>query len=132
MSLGGSAGTPEHVLIEAADGVRLAARVVSGPERADAAVVLLPGFWRRADSPRIRELAALLARRHPVLTLDFRGHGLSSGRFTFGRLEHLDVEAALAFAASRGVRRVALVGTSMGGAALLAALGRPGAPPLPS
>ncbi len=107
----------------AADGTRLSATWTGGGA-ADAGVLLLPGFWRRAASPRMHDLAREFARRFPVLTLDFRGHGLSRGRFTFGRSEHLDVEAALAEMARRGVRRVVLVGLSMGGAAAIVTLGR--------
>ena len=76
----------------AADGVRLSA-LLDQPERAGSAgVLLLPGFWRRAESVRLRWLAQELARRWPVITLDFRGHGRSGGAFTFGVREHLDVD----------------------------------------
>jgi len=113
--------------LHAEDGTRLSA-LLDGPERVTpAAALVLPGFWRRAASPRIRWLALELARRFTTLTLDFRGHGESEGRFTFGRLEHLDVEAALAALARDGVQRVAVVGLSMGGAAGVVSLssGRP-------
>lgn len=117
----------ESLRITARDGVALHAAWDEGPP-GDAAVLVLPGYWRRAESPRIRLLAQDLARRFPVVTLDFRGHGRSSGSFTFGRLEHLDVLAALELMARRGVRRVALVGLSMGGASALVTLGSGGAP----
>ena len=114
----------ERLELRSADGLRLSA-ILDRPERAGSAgssfVLLLPGFWRRAESTRIRWLALEFARRWPVITLDFRGHGESQGAFTFGQLEHLDVEAALAAARERGLNRVALVGLSMGGAAIPAA-----------
>jgi dienelactone hydrolase len=116
-----------RLALRAEDGTRLSA-FLDGPERVTpAAALVLPGFWRRAASPRIRWLALELARRFTTLTLDFRGHGESEGRFTFGRLEHLDVEAALDALAREGVERVAVVGLSMGGAAGVVALssGRP-------
>lgn len=112
----------------AGDGTRLSAAWDAPDAAGDSGVLLLPGYWRRAESPRIRELALDLARRFPVLTLDFRGHGRSGGTFTFGRLEHLDVEAALGELARRGVRRAVIVGMSMGGAATLVTLGRQSAP----
>lgn len=121
----------ERVFFRADDGIALSA-LVEGPQRSglagrpqqgSSAVLLLPGFWRRAESRRIRWLSQQLARRYVVYTLDFRGHGRSSGSFTFGRLEHLDVEALMRFARSRGVERVALVGLSMGAASIATTLG---------
>lgn len=111
----------------ASDGTRLSATWDAPATPGDSGVLILPGFWRRAESPRIRELALELARRFPVLTLDFRGHGLSRGSFTFGCCEHLDVEASFEEMARRGIRRAAVVGLSMGGSAGIVTLGR-GAP----
>ena len=125
------ASEPHRISLVAADGTPLSIVRTPAAGEPDAAVVLLPGFWRRAESPRMARLAAMLARRWSVLTLDFRGHGASSGRFTFGRLEHHDVDAVLAWAASQGIRRVVLVGASMGGAAVVTTLGRPDATPQP-
>jgi pimeloyl-ACP methyl ester carboxylesterase len=111
--------TPLSALVESPDRPEHAGRPAPG----SSAVLLLPGFWRRAESERIRWLSQQLARRFSVYTLDFRGHGRSSGSFTFGRLEHLDVEALMRFARSRGVERVALVGMSMGAASIATTLG---------
>jgi len=56
-----------------------------------------------------------------VLAPDFQAHGESPGRhITFGALESLDAEAALAFLRSRAPgERVGIIGVSMGGAATL-------------
>src|SRR6185369_9214559 len=118
---------PRRLVLRAEDGTRLSA-LLDGPERVTpAAALVLPGLWRRAASPRIRWLALELARRFTTMTLDFRGHGESEGRFTFGQIEHLDVEAAMEALAREGVERVAVVGLSMGGAAGVVTLssGRP-------
>ena len=59
-----------------------------------------------------------------ILAPDFQAHGESPGRhITFGALESLDAEAALAFlrAAAPG-ERVGIIGVSMGGAATLVGL----------
>jgi len=62
-----------------------------------------------------------------VLFFDFRGHGRSPGRLvTFGCLERQDVEGAVEFLASRGIRRIGLLGFSYGGMAAM-----PGAPLCP-
>ena len=58
-----------------------------------------------------------------VLGIDFRGHGNSdAGPSTFGMLEAEDIAGALAWLGERGIRRVALFGTSMGGMAAITAV----------
>jgi len=56
-----------------------------------------------------------------ILAPDFQAHGESPGRhITFGELESLDAEAALAFLRSAAPgERVGVIGVSMGGAAML-------------
>ena len=57
-----------------------------------------------------------------VLQFDWRGHGIShGGRVTLGLRERLDLLAALDFLQARGVRRIGLLGFSMGGAVALRA-----------
>ena len=88
---------------------------------ADAAVLLVHGFGASAAKPAYAALARALSRTAPVLSLDLRGHGASGGACTFGDGEVLDVEAAVAWLAAVGHRRVVAVGASMGGAAVLGA-----------
>ena len=56
-----------------------------------------------------------------VLLFDFQAHGESTGkRITFGHLEALDAEAAVAFARHRlPGEKIGAIGTSLGGAAAL-------------
>jgi uncharacterized protein len=103
-------------------GERLAVRFAA-PERAAPLVVLyLHGFGssqagEKAELFRARALAAGWA----FCSFDFRGHGASKGRLrdlTMTRnLE--DVAAVRAWLAERGQGRIALFGSSMGGAAAL-------------
>jgi pimeloyl-ACP methyl ester carboxylesterase len=67
-----------------------------------------------------------LATRYDVLAIDVRGHGDSPGRFTWGREEWKQVDAAARFLAAPG-RGVAAVGFSYGGYHLVRASAR-GAP----
>lgn len=86
------------------------------------AVLLLHGY-SGSVAPDIVEFGPFLRRTASVLGLDFRGHGGSDdGPTTFGLLETEDVAGALAWLGERGVRRVALVGSSMGGITALAAV----------
>ncbi len=119
----------EVVRLRARDGVRLAARwlpvqpAVEDPWRADPheAILLLHGYTG-SIAPDLIEFAPFLRRTAGVLGLDFRGHGGSAdGPTTFGLQEVEDVAGALAWLGERGVTRVALVGSSMGGIAAIAA-----------
>jgi pimeloyl-ACP methyl ester carboxylesterase len=120
-------------VLRTADGVRLAARWWVPPATVDApahhgasangrhgvAIVLVHGFGGSKDEPGLRLVATHLAGRgHPVLTYDGRGHGGSEGQCTLGDLERLDVDAAVG-AAGELADRVVLIGTSMGGVAVL-------------
>jgi pimeloyl-ACP methyl ester carboxylesterase len=84
-------------------------------------VLLLHGY-NGSVAPDLVELGPVLRRTAGVLGLDFRGHGDSDeGPTTFGLLEVEDVAGALAWLGQRGVTRVALVGSSMGGITAIAA-----------
>jgi fermentation-respiration switch protein FrsA (DUF1100 family) len=111
----------EVVRLRSRDGLRLAGRWL--PMESDEAwladphesILLLHGY-SGSVAPDLVEYGPFLRRTAAVLGLDFRGHGDSDdGPTTFGMLEVEDVAGALAWFGDRGITRVALVGTSMGG-----------------
>ncbi len=121
----------EIIRFRSRDGVRLAGRWLPA-SRGDAgadwtpdpreAVLLLHGY-SGSIAPDLVEYAPFLRRTAGVLGIDFRGHGDSDdGPTTFGMLEVEDVAGALEWLGERGITRVALVGTSMGGMTALAAV----------
>ena len=121
----------EVVRLRARDGLRLAARWLPAQD-ADAddewtadpheAILLLHGY-SGSIAPDLVEYAPFLRRTAGVLGLDFRGHGGSDdGPSTFGLLETEDIAGALAWFGERGITRVAMLGTSMGGIAAIAAV----------
>lgn len=128
----------EIVRLQARDGLRLAARWLprdpigdttpkmtgDGPWVADPheAILLLHGY-SGSIAPDLVEYGPFLRATAGVLGLDFRGHGESAdGPSTFGLLEVEDIAGALAWLGERGIRRVALFGTSMGGISAIAAV----------
>jgi pimeloyl-ACP methyl ester carboxylesterase len=128
----------EIVRLRARDGLRLTGRWLpadSGPQSSVAggggmpgqpdpyeAILLLHG-WTGSVAPDLVELGPSLRRTAGVLGLDFRGHGGSDDApTTFGLHEIEDVAGALAWLGERGIRRVALVGSSMGGVVAIAAI----------
>jgi pimeloyl-ACP methyl ester carboxylesterase len=119
----------EVLRLRARDGVRLAGRwlpVETGdptwtPDPHEA-IVLLHGYTG-SIAPDLVEYGPYLRRTAGVLGLDFRGHGGSDGGpSTFGLLETEDIAGALDWLGERGITRVALMGTSMGGIAAIAAV----------
>jgi pimeloyl-ACP methyl ester carboxylesterase len=86
------------------------------------AILLLHG-WSGSVAPDLVEYGPFLRRTAGVLGLDFRGHGESDDApTTFGLHEVEDVAGALAWLGERGITRVALFGTSMGGITGLASI----------
>ena len=110
-----------ETVLDAGDGVRVA--LSSWTRARSTAVIVAPGFFRSRISPMLVRLAEHLAARHDVYCFDFRGHGTSSGRYTFGRHETRDFGAVLDHVHRRGHARVAVVGFSMGGTVAVRALG---------
>ncbi|MEW6554406.1 MAG: alpha/beta fold hydrolase [Actinomycetota bacterium] len=95
------------------DGMQLhCMRMGREPRRA---VVLCHGF---GGNKNIRDFVALaqdLSQLYTVYCFDFRGHGLSPGRSTFGYLETGDLAAVIEMARNDGNHAIATVGFSMGG-----------------
>jgi pimeloyl-ACP methyl ester carboxylesterase len=120
------------VRLRARDGLRLSARWLpverskggKGAWKSDPheAILLLHGY-SGSIAPDLVEYGPFLRRTAGVLGLDFRGHGESDdGPSTFGLLEVEDIAGALAWLGERGITRVALFGTSMGGISAIAAV----------
>ena len=116
----------EPVSIVTHAGLTLTGWLVPAARETTTAVIVMHGF----SGHRLPELAAFvpwLAERHHVLQFDFRGHGESDPSVvTLGAHERRDVEAAVAFLASRQLGPIALFGVSMGAAIAIVA-----APELP-
>lgn len=110
------------VSFESIDGVRLAGRMF-GPEGATAGVVL--AHMQPADQSSWFDFADQLGELgYRTLTFDFRGYcpggdaGCSEGNKDISAIWQ-DVAGAVGFLRTEGVRRIGLVGASMGGTASL-------------
>lgn len=119
----------EVIRFRSRDGLRLAGRWLP-VERDDPAwssdpheAILLMHGYSGSIAPDLVEYGPFLRRTANVFGIDFRGHGDSdAGPSTFGMLEVEDVAGALAWLGERGITRLALVGTSMGGMAAIASV----------
>src|SRR5437667_5814661 len=106
----------EPFAVTTKDGVRLSGTRIGS---AEPAVVLCHGFtgWHR--KPRPARFAEALSKRLTVYGFDFRGHGASGGHTTFGDLEVNDIAAVVSLARDDGHDRVATMGASLGGIAVI-------------
>lgn len=103
---------PEDMVLRDDAGLTFAASLWDGAR--DSGVLVVHGLLGTRSMREIRHFAEALAVAHDVLTIDVRGHGDSPGRFTWGREEWRQVEAAARALAEPG-RDVAAVGFSFGG-----------------
>jgi pimeloyl-ACP methyl ester carboxylesterase len=116
-----------HETFRTEDGVTIAAwRGPAHPGvRPHWGLVIVPGMFSTKDDTSHKRRAIRIWRhwKIPVLCLDMRAFGESTGIATAGWKEALDVHAAVRHLAEReGLSRIAVLAESMGGAAALNAL----------
>jgi pimeloyl-ACP methyl ester carboxylesterase len=118
----------KHLTIPSEDGVEIAAWL--GPQHSavrpsDWALLVVPGLFSTKDDTVHKRRAIRIWRewRVPVLAMDLRGFGESTGISTAGWKEANDVHAAAVTLANQtGAKRIAVLAESLGGAAALNAL----------
>lgn len=81
----------------------------------DAVVIILPGWCMTKDSNAFRQMSEMFFEHFDVITLDFRGHGKSSGLYTFTAVELLDLDCVVRYA-RKHYNKIYLAGFSLGGA----------------
>jgi len=82
----------------------------------DTVVILAHGFYNNKDAFLFKKIAEDFSEKYDVLCFDFRGHGKSSGRFTWTARETSDLSSIIDYAQSKGYCRIGLVGFSLGAA----------------
>lgn len=97
-----------------ADGVRISFELYR-EGGGDAVLVICPGFFQSKETPTFQRLAGALSVDCNVACMDFRGHGCSSGGFTFSAREQQDLNAVLDWLGER-YARIGLLGFSLGAA----------------
>ncbi len=111
---------PTNLELNSADGTPLSAAYWPAPG-ARSGVVIVPGLDSRkenhADFAEVCRRSGLAA-----LTVDLRGHGASGGRLDAGAID--DVIAGIDALRTRGIGRIGIRGSSMGGLLALAAAPR--------
>lgn len=80
----------------------------------DKALILAPGFFQSKETKTFKEIEKDLLPFFDVISMDFRGHGFSSGWYTFSAREKEDLHAVVDYARRR-YKRVGVLGFSFGG-----------------
>jgi len=80
----------------------------------DKLLIVAPGFAQHHGTNIMRHLAHTFWQERDVLGVDFRGMAENPGRYSFGRDEQRDLQAAFAWARAMKYKRVELIGYSMG------------------
>ncbi|MEO6885428.1 MAG: alpha/beta fold hydrolase [Jatrophihabitantaceae bacterium] len=110
---------PTNLLLQTTDGIQLSARHWDQGLR-DLGCVVAHGFTGSSRNRHVEQICRGLAGAGlGVLCPDLRGHGRSGGVSTAGDAEVRDVAAAVAWLRAAGYERVAVLGWSMGGSAVL-------------
>lgn len=87
-------------------------------------IIICPGFFNSKKNRWMRITEKILADRYDTLVFDFRGHGESSGWFSWSAKEHYDVEAVLGYARQFNYSSIGIIAYSLGAAALINTVSR--------
>lgn len=79
------------------------------------ALIMAHGWFMTKDSKSLSDMANIFAKNMDVIVMDFRGHGRSSGAYTFTTKEVIDLKTVVDWAKER-YEKVYLMGFSLGGA----------------
>ena len=86
----------------------------------DECIIIAPGWFMTKDSKAFMELSEMLSDDFDVITMDFRGHGRSTGAYTFTQKEIADINAVINYA-KEYYKNINLLGFSLGAALVLTA-----------
>lgn len=81
----------------------------------DEVLIIAHGWYMCKDSKVFKSISEDFFKKYDVITLDFRGHGRSSGFYTFSAKEDRDLKVVVDYAKSK-YSKVNLLGFSLGSA----------------
>ena len=99
-------------LVETSDGVKISIRHT--PRGGERVVIVAPGFFQSKETRTFRRIHDALGAAFDVISMDFRGHGKSGGRYTFSARETEDLKVVVDYARER-YGKVGVLGFSFGG-----------------
>lgn len=106
----------KQVFLQAADGVKIAVNHIEKGH--DEVLIIAHGWFMTKDSSYFRDMSNVFSENYDVITMDFRGHGKSSGFYTFTSKEPMDMKTVVDYAKNQ-YSKIYLLGFSLGGALVL-------------
>lgn len=106
--------TTRELRLRTEDGETIAAEQFDSGHR-DSVLIICPGWRMTKESFVFQDMAQDFFKTTDVISMDFRGHGKSSGRFTFSAKEYLDLKAVVDYAKQK-YSHVSVMGFSLGAA----------------
>lgn len=105
--------TPREIFLTTVDNVKIAINHYKTDK--ENVLIIAPGWTMSKDSKFIRKIARKFSKFFDVISIDFRGHGKSSGFYTFTSKEADDLTTVVNYAKNT-YNKVYLLGFSLGGA----------------
>lgn len=106
----------EEVFLKTNDGIKLALNHYKNGSKS--LIIIAHGWFMTKDSKAFRQMAKEFSKNYDVITFDFRGHGKSSGFYTFTTKETIDLKCVVDYAKNM-YEKIYLIGFSLGGALVL-------------
>ena len=97
--------------VQTSDNVSIAYDVYKNSH--DNVIILAHGWFMTKNSNAFIKMAEDFSKYYDVIVLDFRGHGESSGKYTFGSKEVEDIKPIINYA-TRNYKKIYLIGFSLG------------------
>lgn len=102
-----------ELCIKTNDGIKIAINHFKSNK--EQVLIIANGWTMSKDSSFTNQIASLFAQIFDVISFDFRGHGKSSGIYTFTSKEPEDLKSVVNYAQKR-YKKIYLIGFSLGGA----------------
>lgn len=103
----------EELYLKTSDGIKIA---LNHYKQNQGQILIIANGWTMSkDSKYIKEVAKKFAELFDVISFDFRGHGKSSGLYTFTNKEPEDLKSVVNYA-KKFYKEIYLMGFSLGGA----------------
>lgn len=107
----------KEIFLKTEDNIKIAINYINNEN--ESVVIICPGWFMTKDSGAFLKMSNDLSKYFDIITMDFRGHGKSSGFYTFSAKEESDLKTVIDYVKSNNYEQIHLLGFSLGGALVL-------------